>query len=144
MIAYRVYQHAHVVANKLLSKLHSELLECHCCYTEVRVENKGVCCCHIKHEPENVLKVLHTLETNVVIASQLVCLINTPMYILYSATHKRQDTDILVPSFCRLLTDVVSEGSARVDVTFTTLLSFHAVATKFPLRRKTHSPRSNR
>ena len=65
------------------------------------------------------------------------------MYRLYSATHRAHSTVNLVPSFCRLCTEVLSDGVASVDITLTTLLSFQAVATKFPHWRKVDCPRLN-
>ena len=49
----------------------------------------------------------------------------------------------LEPSFCVLLTIVVSVGVESVLATFTTLLSFHAQTLMLPDWRNTDSPREN-
>ena len=75
---------------QLLSQLQSKLLESHgkTGLDIKRFKDEGICDGHINQEPKCVLVVLGALQTDVVITSQLIFQINTPIYRLYSATLK--------------------------------------------------------
>ena len=102
---------AHIVPHKLFGKPHWELFQGHIFPASTLKYEYGMYKFVVATSNRNPI-ILRTIQTNMVIASQLVSFIDTPMYSLYSATQSGQITDIRVPSSWCLLT-VVNSGASK-------------------------------
>ena len=95
----------------------------------IGAQDQCICYCHLKHKP---FVVFSRLKSYMIVASQLVILIDPSIYLLYCTTDIGAATFIRLPSFCFLVTDIFAMGSLFDAATTTGLLSYHTLTVKFP------------
>ena len=64
----------------------------------IGAQDQCICYCHLKHKPKNVFVIFPRLKSYMIVASQLVILINPSIYLLYCTTDIGAATFIRVPS----------------------------------------------